>query len=79
MIDLLKWAEVAETTKADARKAFSYGMRDYEDALQLAAAEACGADVLLTRNTKDFKPSPITVMTPEGFLAHLSHPPPQHP
>jgi len=43
-------------------------MRDL-DGLQLAAAVACGADVLLTRNTDDFKDSPILVMTPEEFLA----------
>ncbi len=67
--DLLQWVEVAETTKSDALKAISYGMSDFEDALQLAAAEACAADVLITRNTKDFKASTIPVMTPEEFLA----------
>lgn len=67
--DLLKWAEIAEITKTDANAALSYEMRDFEDALQLAAAVACGADVLLTRNTKDFKASPLPVMTPEAFLA----------
>lgn len=72
--ELLAWVEVAETTKSDAMKALSYGMGDYEDALQLAAAEACAADVLITRNTKDFKASSIPVMTPEEFLA--AHGPP---
>jgi predicted nucleic acid-binding protein len=67
--ELLAWAEIAETTKTDANAVFSYAMRDFEDALQLAAAVACGADVLLTRNTKDFKASPLLVMTPEAFLA----------
>lgn len=71
--DLLQWAEIAETTKSDANKAIAYGMSDFEDALQLVAAEACGADVLITRNTKDFKASTISVMTPEEFLA--AHPP----
>jgi len=47
-------------------------MRDFEDALQLAAAVACGAGVILTRNTADFKASPIPVMTPEEFLASLN-------
>lgn len=67
--ELLAWAEIAETTKTDANAALSYEMRDFEDALQLTAAVACGADVLLTRNTKDFKASPLPVMTPEAFLA----------
>jgi len=52
--DLLQWVEVAETTKSDANKATNYGMSDFADALQLAAAEACAADVLITRNTKHF-------------------------
>jgi len=73
IISLLNWAEVAETTKSDANRAIAYDMRDFEDALQLVAAEACGADVLITRNTKDFKASAIPVMTPEEFLA--AHPP----
>ena len=71
--ELLAWAEVAETTKSDANRAIAHGMSDFEDALQLVAAEACGADVLITRNTKDFKASAIPVMTPEAFLA--VHPP----
>mgnify|MGYP003560021681 CR=1 FL=1 len=32
---------------------------------------ACGADLILTRNTADFKASTVPVMTPEEFLAHL--------
>lgn len=70
--ELLKWAEVAETMKSDANTALSYGMNDFEDALQLAAAMACNADVVLTRNTTDFKSSSIPVMTPEEFLAQFS-------
>jgi hypothetical protein len=33
----------------------------------------CDAGVILTRNTTDFKASPIPVMTPEEFLIQLSH------
>ena len=70
--DLLAWVEVAETGKHDALTALEFGMRDFEDALQLAAAVACGAGVILTRNTTDFKASPIPVMTPEEFLDSLA-------
>jgi predicted nucleic acid-binding protein len=41
--DLLAWVEVAETGKHDALTALEFGVRDFEDALQLAAAVACGA------------------------------------
>ncbi len=66
--DLLAWSEVSATTKPDALAAVSSGMADFEDALQVAAASACGADIILTRNTDDFKASTIPVMTPEEFL-----------
>ena len=70
--DLLVWAEVPQTGRGDALWAVQSGLSDFEDALQLAAAACCGADVLITRNTTDFKASPIPVMTPEEFLA--AHP-----
>ena len=67
--DLLTWADVAQTSKADALWAVQSGMSDFEDALQLSAAISCSADVVITRNTTDFKTSTIPVMTPEEFLA----------
>jgi predicted nucleic acid-binding protein len=70
--DLLAWVEVTATSRSDALAALAFGMGDFEDALQLAAAVACGADVLLTRNNADFKASPIPVMTPEEFLGSLA-------
>ena len=73
IIDLLAGVEVAETGKLDALAALEFGMRDFEGALQIAAAVACGAEVILTRNTTDFKASPIPVMTPEEFLIQISH------
>ena len=45
---------------------------DFEDALQNAAASTVGINILLTRNTKDYKQSELSVMTPETYLASLS-------
>ncbi|MGA2298740.1 MAG: PIN domain-containing protein [FCB group bacterium] len=43
--------------------------KDFEDALQNYAAEKSGKiNVILTRNTKDYKNSEIGVMTPENYL-----------
>lgn len=70
--DLLSWSEVAVTGKPEALHATQSGMNDFEDALQVAASVACGASVIVTRNTNDFLASPIPVMTPEQLLAHLS-------
>ena len=43
-------------------------MSDFEDALQSHCARAGGMDILITRNRKDYKESPIPHMTAEEFL-----------
>ena len=65
---LLVWADVAVTQRSDAQQALDWPMPDYEDALQAAAAVACGAQIVITRNVRDFKGSPVPAMTPETFI-----------
>ena len=65
---LLSISTVAAVGQTDALRAVAYGLNDFEDALQLSAAESCRADVILTRNKADFgKPPNIAVLTPEEF------------
>ena len=45
---------------------------DFEDALQTASALQVGADVLVTRNTENFKKAPVSIVVPEQFLARLT-------
>ena len=74
---LLLWAEVAITQRSDARQALDWPIPDCEDALQAAAAMACGAQIIITRNASDFQGSPVAAMTPEGFIQqHMSAAPP---
>jgi predicted nucleic acid-binding protein len=70
---LFMWADVAVTQRSDALQALDWPTPDYEDALQAAAALACDARVILTRNVRDFKGSPVPAMTPEAFMRR--HPP----
>ena len=42
--------------------------KDYEDALQSVCAKRIKADFIITRNTKDFKNSPVKAITPEQLL-----------
>ena len=65
---LLTWADIATTQRSDAQQALEWAMPDYENALQAAAAVACGAQVILTRNVRDFKGSPVRALTPEAFV-----------
>jgi predicted nucleic acid-binding protein len=65
---LLTISTVAPVSHADALRAIGYGLKDFEDALQLSSAEGCKADVILTRNKADFgNPANITVLSPEEF------------
>jgi predicted nucleic acid-binding protein len=68
MRGLLTWADIATTLRTDAQQALDWAMPDYEDALQAAAAVACGAQVIVTRNVRDFRGSPVPAMTPEAFV-----------
>lgn len=53
-------------------QALNSGFRDFEDALQNAAAiRAKHVNAIISRNVKDYKNSELGVMTPEGFLKQL--------
>ena len=68
--DLLTKNTVATVGHTDALRALDYGPTDFEDALQVAAAEAFGATVVLTRNKAHFgTPARIRGLTPEEFVA----------
>lgn len=71
---LLVWADVAKTGRPDALAALELPMRDFEDALQVAAAMACGAQFIVTRNERDFKRSPVPALNPEAFLRQYADP-----
>ena len=70
--DLLTWAQVATTGHPNALRALQLPMADFEDALQVVAAQACEAKYIITRNVRDFAKSPVAAVTPEKFLALLA-------
>ncbi len=70
--ELLAWVQVPAVDQGDACRARDLPMQDLEDAMKVAAAEACRADVIITRNVTDFTGSPIPACTPEDFLARNS-------
>ena len=41
---------------------------DFEDCLQDECADSCGADYIVTRNTKDFENSKVRAIAPDEFL-----------
>lgn len=70
LVDLTRFVLVAPTDT----QAFHYAARlplgDFEDALQVAAAVACGASFIATRNVRDFQRSPVPARTPGELLGH---------
>ncbi len=72
LVDLTAFVTVAPSSTADLRFAASLPLPDLEDAMQVAAARACGAQYIATRNVKDFRKSPIPARTPAQLLEELA-------
>ena len=68
LVDLLRFVQVAPTSTDSVRYAASLAMRDFEDPLQVAAAIACGATTIATRNVRDYARAPVRAMTPIVLL-----------
>ncbi len=68
LTDLLIFIEVAAGDTSTVRQALGMQTRDFEDALQASAAIGFGADLIVTRNTADYKKLPITAITPAKFV-----------
>ena len=71
---ILRWARVADANDDSARRARALAFGDFEDALQAASAEACGAQWIVTRNTGDFGRSQVPAITPQDFLQRFAVP-----
>jgi predicted nucleic acid-binding protein len=74
MNQLLSMMDVLLMDKLTVLDALRSGFKDFEDALQSAAAHRSGfIDVIITRNTKDFARSETGIMTPGSFLKICLH------
>lgn len=65
---ILETFKVATVGTQDALGARRLPMKDFEDALQAASALAAKVDHILTRNTRDFRSSPVPAVSPTQFL-----------
>jgi len=65
LLDLL---EVAAVDGKTLKRALSLAWRDFEDAVTAVAAIDAGATHVITRNTKDFKALPLSVLSPAAFV-----------
>jgi predicted nucleic acid-binding protein len=65
---ILHALDVTPASGLAARRALTLPMRDFEDAMQAVSAEAVVAQVIVTRNTADYRRSPVPAVTPAEFL-----------
>ena len=67
--NLLTVFEIASIDKKVLLSALESDFKDFEDAVQSAAAKHTKVDVIITRNVKDFRKSEIPAMSADSFLA----------
>ena len=61
-----------DTSAEDIFHALSSETSDFEDAVMIETAVRIHVDYLITRNTKDYAKSPVSVCTPEQFMEILN-------
>lgn len=66
---LLSLFEIAAVNRAVIERALRNKMADFEDAVLAEAGQSAGVACILTRNPKDFRHSPLTVLDPREFMA----------
>ena len=71
LMELAQFVDVSPTTTESLRFAGGLEMKDFEDALQVAAAMACEADVIATRNLRDYAKAPVKAVKPAAVLEQL--------
>ena len=71
IVALTRFVAVAATDTEAIRYAAELPMTDFEDAMQVAAARACGARHIVTRNVRDYERSPVRAVRPQEALSGL--------
>lgn len=71
LLDLMRFVQVAPTTTESLLYAGTLSLSDFEDAMQVAAAVACRASLIATRNLRDYALSPVRAANPQGVLTEL--------
>lgn len=70
--NLLLHIQIASVTDTVIHQALRSSIKDFEDAVTVAAAINANLEIIITRNKSDFILSPLPVMLPEEFLEILS-------
>jgi predicted nucleic acid-binding protein len=66
---LLALFEIAPVTRAVLEEALKSTLADFEDAVLDQAGRLAGAEVIITRNQKDFRHASVKTLGPDEFLS----------
>jgi predicted nucleic acid-binding protein len=58
---------IAPVEHSDLEIAFRYDQGDFEDAMQIASALACDAELIITRDATGFSQAPIPLSNPQSY------------
>ena len=67
--NLIQIVDLIGIDKEIVKEALTTNLNDFEDSIQSVASSYNGIDLIITRNTKDFKESKVKAMTPIEFLS----------
>jgi len=70
---ILKIVQVENVGQSIISKASNSKFKDFEDAVQNYCAEESGHQIIITRNTKDYKESNLSILTPKEYLAKIKN------
>jgi predicted nucleic acid-binding protein len=68
---LLELFEVAPVNRPVIEEALNSRITDFEDAVLEQSARLAGVDMIITRNTKDFRKSSVRALSPKELLSGL--------
>ena len=72
--ELQEWTETIAVTKEIIKKSLTSDFRDFEDAIQYNSAKSLSKiDCIVTRDTKDYKISSISIFTPKEALTIIEN------
>lgn len=69
---LLDFVDVIDVNKDDITNALCGNIKDFEDAVLNFSAKRNHFDIIVTRNTKDFANSTLTIKSPTEFLTSIN-------
>jgi predicted nucleic acid-binding protein len=69
--ELIQLLDVAPVNRATIEAALESGGADFEDDVIVESARACGAEVIVTRDTAGFRHGQCRAMAPEELLAAM--------